>query len=282
MPGWLAVCLLTLAAPALAQQKPRKPVAPPVPQRPVDNAGAPAVTVNRDGTMSVSAGGLTLMDVLSEIMMRTKLPVSVAPEIQREPVKAVFRDLPFDEGLKRLLAAYDTFYLYSDAKTGAGPVKGVWVFPRGEGRNLQPVPPAAWGSSKELESTLGDPDPGVRMDAYEALLEREGEQGLPTLMRALGDVDDAVRHHALSTAINGGLEVPTTELYGLALTDRSREVRMLALETLDSRPEAEAVAAAVADDADEEIRRTARWMLQKRRTPEPAAADPQREQQPQQ
>ena len=53
-------------------------------------------------------------------------------------------------------------------------IKGIWVYPKGEGLELEPVPPSLWASTKELEAQLEDPDPGVRNDTFETLIERQG------------------------------------------------------------------------------------------------------------
>lgn len=215
-----------------------------------------------DGTLTVTAVDENLRNLLGEISGRTRIPIVLADSLADARVSAAMRAVPVEEGLKRLLAAYDAFYLFSaDERTAPGSVKGIWVFPRGEGRDVEPVPATLWGSTEELETRMDDPDPDVRTETLEALVERLGSRGLSVVQRGLTDPDEGVRLATLSAAENAGVEIPTADLHTAVLTDQSQAVRMGALEALEGRPEAEAIARSLREDLDPVIRTLARQML---------------------
>jgi HEAT repeat protein len=204
--------------------------------------------------------------VLGEISAHTKVPIFLSEALENERVSVVLEAVPLEEGLKRLLAAYDAFYLFSAAEKSSASIASIWVYPRGEGRELEPVPPTLWASTKELEAQLDNESPGVRSETYEALIERLGERGLATVLRGLVDQDEGVRLATLSTALNTGIEIPASDLHAVILGTQLQYVRVLALEALAGRPEAEAIAESVKDDPDEVIRNHARLMLEALRT----------------
>ena len=232
------------------------PVTKPVP-RPVIFA--------RDGTVSIAATRLTLKDLLDDIQAQAKVPIVLAESLEGERVSLQLAGVSLEEGLKRLLAPYDAFYLFSPSekeKEKLSPsIKGIWVYPKGEGLELQPVPPGLWAGTKELEAQLDDPDPAVRSLSFEALIERHGARGLPFVLRGLGDSDDAVRLTTLTAALNVGVEIPSAELQALVLSDPLQGIRLRALEAIETRPEASATAESVKNDPDEVIRNTAALLL---------------------
>jgi hypothetical protein len=223
------------------------------------------VTITRDGTVSISATRLTLRAVLDDISVQAKLPIVLAESLEEERVSLQLGGASLEEGLKRLLAPYDAFYLFSpsekEKETLSPSIKGIWIYPKGEGLELQPVPPGLWASSKELEAQLDDPDPGVRSLTFEALIERHGARGLPFVLRGLVDSDDSVRLTTLTAALNVGVEIPTTDLQALVVSDPLQGIRLRALEAIETRPEASAIAESVKNDPDEVIRNTAALLL---------------------
>ena len=265
-----ALAFVSLSAPGRASlngQAPQSAGAKKDAAAPIIKPAAPPVTIAVDGTLSVTpTARLTLQEVLNDISVHAKLPIVVADALEHEVVSVQLRDVPIDEGLKRLLAKYDAFYLFSASETETGKpstsIKGVWVYPKGEGLDLEPVPPTLWASTEELEAQLDDPDPGVRNDTYEALIERQGARGLPIVLRGLGDRDDGVRLGTLTNALDAGVAIPAADLQALILNDPLQSVRLLALEAIEKRPEAKAIAESILDDADEVMRNTARLLLE--------------------
>ena len=231
--------------------------------RPRAAASRPATKVTiTDGALTLTADRQSLHTVLGLISSRTRIPIVVSDSLTDARVSIALRAVPLEDGLRRLLSAYDAFYLFS-APDGNAPasIQTIWVFARGEGHDLEPVPPTVWGDTKDLEARLDDSDPGVRSEAIEALIERLGERGLPTVQRGLLDPDEGVRLATLSAAGNAGIQVPASDLHTVVLTDQSPSVRAAALEELAGRPEAEGIARTLRDDADPEIRNRARQIL---------------------
>jgi hypothetical protein len=266
----LCVALLSIASsgPLSARPNNQEQTAQEKTQAPADRRRAPAITLTTDGALSVSVSRVRLGKVLNEISALADLPIVVADTLVNDPVSFKLRDVPLAEGLTRLLAEYDAFYLFSASDRSPGSIKAVWVYARGEGRDLQPVPSALWGSTKELEARLDDPDPDVRSDMYEKLIERQSDRALPTVLKGLADPDERVRARTLSSAIDEDVEIPVLDLQAIILgAHQSQSMRVLALQAIQTRPEAEAIVTSVVNDPDEVVRSVAREILARLRPP---------------
>jgi hypothetical protein len=268
-----AIAFVSIASTALiSAQQPPQPQAGQ--QRTAENTARtrpPApITLSDDGKLSVTVSRASLATVMKEISILADVPIVVSDTLGKDVVTFKGRDLPLDEGLKQLLAAYDVFFLYTapDHKT-PGAIKSVWVYGRGDGWDLQPVPSAMWASTKELESRLEDPNPDIRSDTYEQLIERGGENALSTALKGLADPEESVRLRTLSAAIDADFEIPAVDLQALVLDAQaqSQSIRVLALQAIQGRPEAEATALSLVNDPDEVVRNEARRILASRRPP---------------
>jgi hypothetical protein len=268
-----AIAFVSIASTALisAQQPPEIQAGQ---QQTAENAARarpPApITLSDDGKLSVNVSRASLATVMKQISILADVPIVVSDTLGNDVITFKGRDLPVDEGLKQLLAAYDVFFLYTapDHKT-PGAIKSVWVYGRGDGWDLQPVPSAMWASTKELERRLEDPDPNIRSETYEQLIERGGEGALPTALKGLTDPDENVRARTLSSAIDEDIEIPVQDLQAIILDaqGQSQSLRVLALQSIQTRPEAEAIATSVMNDQDEMVRNEARRILGSRRPP---------------
>jgi hypothetical protein len=81
------------------------------------------------------------------------------------------------------------------------------------------------------------------------------------VIRALNDNDDQVRTRAFYEAVSSGVELPTDYLRGMALHDRSPEIRFLALQALSDNAEAGAIAEMALNDSSEHVRNKANEIL---------------------
>jgi hypothetical protein len=255
-----AVCTIETEAAQVAPAQ--KPAAEAPGERPVVNA----VAIGADGTLTVIASAsrpLSLKTVLNDISTQHKMPIVVAETVENDRVSNDVRGVSLDEGLKRLLAAYDAFYLYSAEGRRPGAIRAIWVYGRGEASDIEPVPATTWASTRELDARLEDPDPGVRAETFDALIERHGKSSLGIVLRGLVDSDDAVRLGTLTSALDAGVDIPSTDLHSLVLSDSLQGIRLLALEAIETRPEAMSIAESVKDDQDEVIRTTARLLLER-------------------
>jgi hypothetical protein len=232
--------------------------------------------VVREGRLSIRAENESLVALLSAVARHASLSITVAPELDADRVSIAFADMPIDEGLRRILREYDAFFYHSgalgtpaevpaEAETHrlTAPPLTVWVFPRGSGRGLAPLSASAWVNDADLEAHLTAPNPGTRVRAIEALIERRGDEATSAVLMMLADDDDSVRARTLELAFGGGLEVPSDRVFDLALNDRSAVVRLQALQIASERPgpEAAAVAESAQHDPDPHVRIEAKAML---------------------
>ena len=253
------------AAPANDQQSSQSPA-----QDNTEPRRSLSVAVSADGKLTITVSRTPLGVALREIATRARLPILVDDTLANHIIMSFqARGVSVDEGLRSLLAGYDVFYLFSSDDESAGSIQGVWVYARGQGRRLEPVPAALWASTKELQRYLEDPNPEVRAETYESLIEREGERGLDTVLRGLLDPDTGVRARVLSSASDADVEIPVHVLEPIILDGygQTQSLRVLALQAIQGRPEAEAIATTVADDPDDFVRELARRILAARRPP---------------
>jgi HEAT repeat protein len=252
-------------ASSLEQNVERQNVQPPVVKQ--QAAGAPTegearlVTVAADGTVSLTAPRVLLRTVLTEISVQTRIPIILSDAFEDARLSVTVRDLPLEDAMKRLLADYDTFYLFGPRDKKAASIKAIWIYPKGEGETLQPLPPTVWASTNDLKAQMDDPDVAVRTQAIETLIERLGNKALPIVLRGLADGDEIVRLATLSAAADSGVEIPAADLHSRILTDPSAHVRIAALRAVDGRPEAQAIASGLRSDPDDDIRNQALAML---------------------
>lgn len=187
------------------------------------------------GLLSVALEDRPLRWVLDEISRQSGMMFDTGPEINEQRVTDAFQDLPIERGLRRLLGPWDLFFFYGGNETGP---QYVWVYPKGIGAGLRPIPPEMWASTQELEEAFNDTDPQVRTQALQALVERKGKSALELLLLALDDPDDQVRSGALNAAANSNLEIAPEKLVSLVQNDRSPNVRFLALAAISNYVEA--------------------------------------------
>lgn len=234
-------------------------------------AGPPASTVLvKDGRLSVSLRTAKLTDVLARISADAGIAIVEVEDLSRFRISASFADLPLEEGLRRLLQNFDVFTFVGVGRTPPATLQAVWVYPRGRGRGVAPVPPQAWASTAELQQRLeSSTDPGERATLLEEIIDRKGAGAIDAIRWALGDVDAQVRSRAVYAATSSGVELPG-ELLLQAMNDASRDVRFLALQALARGPQALAAATRARSDPDQLVRQEAEQIL-KRLAPAEAA-----------
>lgn len=185
-------------------------------------------------------------------------------------------DVPLEQGLRRILNQQDIFLSFtpvteasSTADESALLLSGVWVFSRGEGSKIVPVPARQFASSSELTQELIHSDPKVRAHAVELLIARKGEAAFDDVRFALNDQDATVRERTLQAALSAGIALPAGRLGALVQSDSSATVRSLSLaamaggppETLVSDPAIEIIAQIALNDSDAGVRDQAREVL---------------------
>lgn len=241
-------------------------------------AGRQSIATLQDGRLSVKAQGLPLKSILDEISRKATVAFVQAAGVGGQPTSVQFQDLTLEEGLRQILKDYDTFFFYGAEREAPASLKVVWVYPKGRGKGLAPVPPEEWASTKEVEGMLGDSDPEVRARAIETLIERKRGQALDAVLQALRDKDDRVRGRALYAALSRGVKPPPDTLIDLALNDASPDVRFLAPDALSDHPDVRAIAERALEDPSPPVQNKAQEILRRL----DAATRPPKPRQPQQ
>ena len=258
-----AATLLACAGVAAAQQQlPQTNPASQAASQP--RAQQPSMVTYKDGLLSVSARAAALTEVLDQISAQAQIVFVEAEELSSQRISVAFENLPLAEGLQRLFKDYDSFLFFGVDDKPPASVRAVWLYPRGRGRGVTPVPRSAWASTAELNELVKTlTDPKERAEVFGALIARGGPRARDAVIEALGDADDQVRSFALYTATSNQAEV-APELLMQSLNDPSRDVRFLALHALAARSEAAARAAAefIRTDQDPVLRREAEQILE--------------------
>jgi len=227
-------------------------------------ASAETVISVRDGRLSVEVQNERLSSVLDRISRDGKVAIIIGDGLGDQRVSTRLEDVPLAEGLRQLLEAHDAFFFFSGAQNAPASLTAVWVYPKGRGRGLAPVPPQAWASTKEFEAKLADADPEWRALSAEALISRNRDRALDVLLRALRDEDDRVRTRALWAALRSGVKPPADVLTKLALGDPAPHVRFLALEALAGDPSLGPIAEQALNDPNADVRSKAQEILRER------------------
>jgi len=217
----------------------------------------------KDGLLSARARNLPLARLADELSQKAGIAVLLLEDVGNESVSANFDDLPVDQGLRRVLKKQDAFFFYGVDEDQSSSLKAIWIYPKGRGRGLAPIPPDKWQSTKEISAMLKDSDPNVRSRAIETLVERKGSGAKEAVLTATHDDNEQVRSGALYAALHSAMELPEGDLSNLALKDNSADVRFLALQALSNAnsPDLRAIAEQAANDSNEAVRNAAREAL---------------------
>lgn len=232
----------------------------------------------KDGRLSVEAHQAPLDALLTEISDQSGIAVFY-DGLADQFISIDFQDLALDQGLRKILEHQDVFLLYGAGGSGHAP-SALWVYPRGRGREMAPIPPEAWASTGELEQELAsNADASARMRAVEALIERHGAQAKDTVLYALNDPDEQVRYGALSGALGSGIELPAGTLRNLMQYDPSPFVRSLALKAMSeslgvNQAQLRGIAQAALADPHPDVRAEADDILNALAQPEAAQDSP--------
>jgi hypothetical protein len=199
--------------------------------------------------------------LLEEVGRKAGVPVVVA-EPAGEVTSIELINVPLDEAVRRIASGNDAFFYYAAEGSGPPVLKAVWLYPKGRARKLEPGPPEAWVSAKELAVRLSDPDPDTRSRAYEAALDRR--TGAADLVNRLlrEEKDPDVRTRVLSVVLARDSRLPADLRMWLASSDPSEQVRMLSLESLAGDPGLRRAAETALTDLSQEVRLRAKEILQ--------------------
>ena len=215
----------------------------------------------KDGFLTVKAVDTSIDSILEQLTTGTGLAIERS-DILGDRVTIQLENVPLELGLRELLKNHDAFFFYGAEPDAAAQLKVVWVYPKGRGVYLRPVPPSMWASTKELEELASDPDPRVRGEAIRDLLDRKRGSARDLVLKTLNEEQhEGVRATALHAATEEGIDIPKELLGNLALGDPSENVRFLTLEALGSNPDAKVIATAALNDTSPHVRQLAKQIL---------------------
>jgi HEAT repeat protein len=199
---------------------------------------------------------------LEEISKKAHVAIITDEGLRSQSASTQFENVSLEEGLRRVLKDYDSFFFFGGDKGSPSRLKAVWVYSNGEGTGVVPVPQEFWASTKELEGKLKDPSPKVRASAIEAIIDRKRDKARDEVFNALKDPNSEVRTRALSAALNSGVDLPTQSLIDLFVHDKSPKVRFLSLDAMADSPEGETMAELALNDPDPHVQNAAHEILE--------------------
>ena len=241
-----------------------KPAAPQPAAAPAAPAYQPPQVSFKNDLLTLKAKSVPLAAILEAIGDAARVALVIPTEgVGDAPVSVEMPNYPLEEALRTLLADYDAFFYYGAGEKDPARLQIVWVYPKGKGQGLAPVPPEEWASSDEMRDQLASSDPEQRARAIDALVNRKGSAAQEEVMTALEDDNATVRSQALYSAMNRALDLPPETLNKLATDDASPDVRFLALESLQATndPNLRALAEQALNDPDLNVQNKAREIL---------------------
>ena len=229
----------------------------------ISNRACRKSTVNfENDRLSVQAEYCPFDWLLEEISKKAHVAITRDAALRSQSASIQFENVSLEDGLRRVLKDYDSFFFFGGSKGSPSHLKVVWVYSNGEGTGVVPVPQEFWASSKDLEGNLKDPNPKVRASAIEAIIERKRDKSRDEVFNALKDANPEVRTRALSAALNSGVDLPTQSLVDLLMHDKSPKVRFLSLDAMADSPEGEAMAEYALNDPDPHVQNAAHEILE--------------------
>jgi len=208
-----------------------------------------------------------LVDVVEQVAQSLFLTSHVAAGLENTLVTLTVEDVPFRQGLAKLLA--NTNYVLTD--------HDLYVWARGGSskdeewreRKHQPLPSEPVDTPELSEEELrhraiyGE-DPETRTTALELLSDEGVEKAMPTIIQALKDYSPEVRGFALELLGETEGPIPVDQIAKIISDDPNPDQRMEAIVVLASRDEeaAQAVLQEALHDSDPEVVELAKFILQ--------------------
>ena len=166
----------------------------------------------REGHLTAKLNRVPLRTVLEELARQAPLRLTVREQWPDHPVTALFRSLPLDEALAKLLAGLPYAIIYAPASVHPEPsatrrIVEVLIFEHASTANavgssaasaarsaggVQPQGPSLH-TTAEWSAVLEHPDTEIRLDALQRWAEQGAATPLDPLMQALSDPDESVR-----------------------------------------------------------------------------------------
>ncbi len=191
------------------------------------------------GDVSVRAVNRSLKEVLEAIAQKSGMQID-AQMIADRPLTIQLDGRPVDQALRDMLVREDVFFAFQNRGSSDSALTAAWVLPAGTAETRLPNVAACPREVADLEDRLTAEASNQRAEAIEALIDLQGSDALPAVVRSLADQDDEVRYRALEKAHVAGLSLPPDVLAHLVENDSSELVRMMAIEAVGHHPSIDA------------------------------------------
>jgi hypothetical protein len=214
---------------------------------PLPKAGAVTTPVSRPrrqsdlfvevthGEVTLHAENQSLKKVLEALAHESGVQINTQL-IGDRPLSIELVRVPLDRALQAILDSEDSFFAFASRGQPHVTVKAVWVVPAGTGGQWPPQTSGCTRDLSAIEQQLASAYASQRAEAIESLIDLQGPEAAPTVVRALADQDDDVRYRALQKASGAGVVLPPEVLGKLVQHDRSELVRMMAVDAIGNHP----------------------------------------------
>jgi hypothetical protein len=233
----------------------------------------------KDSYLSVKIVKAPLGKVLEELGRKVNLKIYMDDFIAREAVSVEFKNLPLEEGIKRILQGRNYMLTYADTLSSNGGVSpqvvGIKVvqdgsrlaMTQGDSGSRTAIFVGGKKNARPLDEVIKEiseaPDASSRIIALKELYDWGGEpKALPVIVAALRDDDPNVRKVALDL-IEDADNPPVEPIAKVALNDPSPQLRINALEILVDTYEgvAGSYLKKASNDSDPNVRKVAQKLL---------------------
>ena len=143
---------------------------------------------------------------------------------------------PLDRVLQTILTSEDSFFAFESYSQSHVALKAVWVVPSGTGGQWPPQTSGCMNDLSTIEQQLASAHSSQRAEAIETLIDLQGPEAVPAVVRSLEDQNDDVRYRALQKAYRAGVVLPSEVLGALVQHDPSELVRVMAVEAMGNHP----------------------------------------------
>lgn len=212
--------------------------------------------------------------LLDEIAREAQIALQIDPLVQDQKISVDFQGYPVEAAVQYLLKDYDVFYYYGVVDKPPARLQIAWVYPKGKGAGLEPVPPEQWASTKELKQQFASKDPQARAKAIEQLVQRLVDGAQDDVLEALRDPEAAVRTRALYAAQETGVDLPAAKLADVAISDQNSFARFLALDAIGGNREFQWVVERALNDPDKSVQAKAQEIVQRWKWADEASRPP--------
>ena len=185
----------------------------------------------------------------------------VSPEVEQKLVSVSLENASPEDVLRDLLQDCDYFIQYSAGKNRKSALRSVWVFGPEEAKEMKPAYPESVQRGQEIEASLRDSDPRIRLRAFRALLERPSAEAQQLALASIrNERDDDVRASMVEAIRSGESDLPSDFLLSL-MSDSAEQIRMIALDALRGSPMLKDQATKALSDPNPHIRQRAQEIL---------------------